>query len=487
MSWMKALADCYALACRQYPGEPLMFVSDIDGTIIDMRYHVLSVLQAYDEEHGTGYFTRLQPTDVTVHENRVEELLDRSGVPASERETVKEWYEERRWQEDTILSTHRPFPRVFPMIRWFQLQPFTSVGLLTGRPEKLREITLQSLNQLGEKHHVHFSDDLLVMNPGTWEEDIAQSKIAGLRQFQARGHHVFAMMDNEPSVLKALAKETKGTGILLLHANTIFESHGASIPRGTVRGKDYGLAELVPDEEALPDHVQLVWHGVNGDANLRQFIASGVFWAEVDVIRDPAGELILRHDSLETTPASPDETWLTFQQAMAALDRHGRGIKFDLKGGTGVLYEVLATVADAGFQDDRLWFNADIEDMGEEGFRRIRNAHPDAIVQCPIGWLSPLIVAAPEEAHRTLETLTSWGISRFSIDWNRPDPRGLLDQFVNWGYEVNFYNVPDLEAFLEAVVCLPSSVTSDFNFPQWSFYGHGSGKEGKRIKYQIED
>ena len=287
-------------------------------------------------------------------------------------------------------------------------------------------------------------------------------------------------------MLKALATETKGTGVLLLHANTIFESKGTPIPRGTVRGKDYGLAELVPGEEALPERVQLVWHGVNDKANLRQFVASGVFWAEVDIVRDPAGNLILRHDSLETTPASPDEDWLTFEQAVAALDQHGRGIKLDLKGGTDVLDEVLATVARVGFPDDRLWFNAGIEVIGEEGFRRIRNAHPGAIVQCPIGWLSPLIVAAPGEARRTLETLTSWGMSRFSIDWNRPDPRGLLDVFVNWGFEVNFYNVPDLEAFLEAVVCLPSSVTSDFNFPQWSFYGRGSGAEGHRIAYKIE-
>ena len=487
MSWMKTLADGYARACRQFPGEPLMLLSDIDGTIIDMRYHVLSVLQSYDEAHGTGYFTRLQPTDVTVHENKVEELLDRNGVPASERDALREWYEERRWQEDTILETHRPFPGVFPMIRWFQLQPDTSVGLLTGRPETLRDVTLQSLNRLGGPDHVQFSDEVLVMNPGTSEEeDVAGSKIAGLRHFQAQGYHVFAVIDNEPFVLKALAKETKGTGMLLLHANTIFQSRGVSVPRGTVRGKDYGLVELVPGEEALPERVQLVWHGVNDEANLRQFIASEVFWAEVDIIRNPAGKVILRHDSFEMTPASPDEDWLTLEHGVAVIEQHGKGIKLDLRGGTDVLDEVLATVAHAGFRDDRLWFNANVEAIGEEGSRRIRGAHPDAIVQCPIGWLSPLVAAAPEEARRTLKMLTSWGMSRFSIDWKRPDPRGLMDALMNWGYEVNFYNVPDLEAFLEAVVLLPTSVTSDFNFPQWNFYGRGAGAKGQRITYKID-
>ncbi|MEE9179199.1 MAG: hypothetical protein V3U46_12300, partial [Acidimicrobiia bacterium] len=181
---MKTLADCFLEVGAQYPGEPRMLVSDIDGTIIDMRYLVLSVLQSYDEERGTAYFTRLRPSDVTVHENQIEQLLERLAVPASERSAVVDWYLERRWEEDTILATHRPFPGVFPMIRWFQLQPNTSVGLLSGRPEKLREVTLQSLNRLGDTHRVHFSDELLIMNPGEWDKDVEAIKIAGLQRFQ---------------------------------------------------------------------------------------------------------------------------------------------------------------------------------------------------------------------------------------------------------------------------------------------------------------
>ena len=285
MSWMKALADCFLQAGAQHPGEPLMLVSDIDGTIIDMRYLVLSVLQSYDEAHGSAFFTRLRPSDVTVLENKVDQLLERLAVPASERTAVVEWYLERRWQEDTILATHRAFPGVFPMMRWFQLQPNTSVGLLSGRPEKLRGVTLQSLNRLGRPHRVHFSNDLLIMNPGEWGDGIEEIKMAGLKRFQAQGYHVFAMIDNEPSVLKALAPVAEETGMLLLHANTIFESGPISIPLGTARGNDYGLTDLVRSEEALPPNVQLVWHGVNDEDNLRQFFAGcwikareGIFW-----------------------------------------------------------------------------------------------------------------------------------------------------------------------------------------------------------------
>jgi len=62
--------------------------------------------------------------------------------------------------------------------------------------------------------------------------------------------------------------------------------------------------------------------------------------------------------------------------------------------------------------------------------------------------------------------------------------RELFDQMDQWGYEVNIYEVNNLETFLQAVLLLPCSVTSDFNFPQWHYYGHGSGKSGAYLTYQ---
>ena len=154
---------------------------------------------------------------------------------------------------------------------------------------------------MGEAHRVIFDDNVLLMNPGEWEQDVGNFKVAGLQRFREMGYHVFAVIDNEPGVLNALADEAEETGILLLHADTIFESHSSSMPRNVVEGSDYALAELVPGERALPRQVQLVWHGVNDAANLAEFVASGVLWAEIDIRDDPSGELILRHDSFETT------------------------------------------------------------------------------------------------------------------------------------------------------------------------------------------
>lgn len=486
MSWMKALADAYQAACKRYPGEKLMLVSDIDGTIIDMQYLVMSVLQAYDQEHGSRYFTRLALSDISVHENDVEQLLERLQIPDSERSKVMEWYLSRRWQEDTILNAHRAFPGVLPMIRWFQLQPNTTVGLLTGRPESLRDTTLRSLNSIGESHRVTFNDDVLVMNPRGWEQDVEGAKVAGLKKFREMGYRVFAFIDNEPRMLEALATEAEQENILLLHADTVFESPSFSVPSSAVEGRDYALAELVPDQEALPSEVQLVWHGVNDPANLKHFLSSGVLWAEIDIRTDPSGRLILRHDSFVTTPALPDEEWLIYDEAIADLAESGVGIKFDIKGGADVLDRVLNSVASLLLPDDRLWFNGDFHNMGEAEFRRIRATHPGAIVQCPVEWLSPLIEAVPHEARRLLDLLTEWGVSRFSVNWEHIGARLIFKKLSSWGYEVNFYGILDLEGFLEAAVLLPRSVTSDFNFPEWDYYGRGSGMNGVRFSYTSE-
>ncbi len=483
-SWMHSLSVCFDKTSSQFPGEKLLLLTDIDGAIIDMRHLILQLLWAYDREHSTSYFERLQLEDIDVHENDLELLLQEQKLSKRARKRIMAWYLEKRWSPEAIREMHRPFEGVLEMIRWFQLQPNTYVGLVTGRPEALREDTLHSLNQLGKPHRVHFEDDLLFMNQGEWEDGVPEVKVAGLRHFQEQGYHIFAFIDNEPDNLKALAKADPDSGMLLLHANTIFRSE--RVPRGTVRGKEYRLTELIPHENALPTHVQLAWHGVNDEPNLRQFLASDVRWAEVDVQLDPEGvDVILRHDSFAKIPLVAEERWLTLEAALKKIKKHDRAVKLDLKAGDVVLDSVLRLVEVYKFQDEDLWFNANVEDLKEAGFQRLKSAHPKSILQAPIDFLRPLILATPERAHETLEMLTSWGINRFSISWKRPDLRELFDQMDRWGYQVNIYSVPDLETFLQAILLLPRSVTSDFNFPQWQYYGRGSGQDADYLTYQI--
>ena len=487
-NWMKALSDQFEHAYKRRSDKPLMLLLDIDGTILDMRHMMLAVLQSYDRTHNTNFFERLRIKDIDVHENQIDAQLDALKVPEEEHESIHSWFFKQRWTAAAIRQMHRPFQGVLDVIRWFQLQPNTTVGLVTGRPDTYREDTLRSLNKLGKPHRVSFTEELLYMNSGDWEEGIPDVKVSGLRHFRDAGYHVFAFIDNEPSNLKALAAADPEEEVLLLHADTIFESKRMRVPRGTVRGKDYRLTELIPDEKALPAHVQLAWHGVNDEANLRQFLASEVQWVEVDARLEPASwQVILRHDSFDESPLEPEEEWFKLSDVLKKVETAGRAIKIDLKNGGMLLDKVLELLTETNLSDQDLWFNANIEQLMEGGFRRLISTHPNAIVQCPSDFLSPLIEAAPVQALETLKILSDWGINRFSISWARPHLRELFDQMEQWGYQVNIYNVPDLESFLQAVLLLPRSVTSDFNFPQWHYYGHGAGKGGKYYEYKMSE
>ncbi len=203
--WMRRLADHYARFRQDYPDDRLLIVFDIDGTILDLRHMVRHVLLDYDRAHGSDFFHGLGVEEVDVHENRVEEFLTARALPAQTRERVLSWYLERRWQPESVLAAHRPYRGVLEVIRWFQLQPETFVGLNTGRPERLRDETLRSLNALGREYRVEFRSDLLAMNAAGGEDDVIESKVAGLRRFADAGYRTFAVVDNEPAVIAALA------------------------------------------------------------------------------------------------------------------------------------------------------------------------------------------------------------------------------------------------------------------------------------------
>jgi len=64
--------------------------------------------------------------------------------------------------------------------------------------------------------------------------------------------------------------------------------------------------------------------------------------------------------------------------------------------------------------------------------------------------------------------------------------RDTIGELERRGWETNVYAVPDLQSFLEAAVLLPTSVTADFNFPAWRYFGRGSGQHGVVHSYAAE-
>jgi hypothetical protein len=402
-------------------------------------------------------------------------------LSAAVREDVMTFYRQQLWSAASILAS-RPYPGVLGVIRWFQIQPGTRVALNTGRPETVRCETLESLNAIGLAFRVSFDPDLLFMNPKGWGEEVRGAKMETLRRLRERGLRITAVVDNEPENLRAMMEIDEDREILFLHADTIFESQRVPMPQ-TISGTSYGLAGLASEID-LRGRVQFVWHGVNDEANLRQFLSSGITWAECDVRLDPIDRLVLRHDSFEEVTWHRLERPFLLEECLAMLSARGRSAKLDLKEDGAALERMLEVLERAGFDDEQLWFNAEIQVLGHQGFRRITELHPRSTVSCPVDFAAPLLLTAPELVEDILEQLASWGVTRLSLGWTTPGVRELLDVLERWGWNVNLYGVPDLETFLEAALLLPASVTADFNFPDWHYFGRGSGHGGHH-RYEL--
>lgn len=483
-NWMAALAAHHARMRRAYPQDELLIVFDIDGTILDLRHMIFYLLTRYDREHGTDHFRNLSLTDIDVHENVIDRFLLRLGLPEEARTEIECWYLERYWSPEIIATAHYAFAHAFEVIRWFQLQPQTAVALNTGREERMRADTLAALKRMGESYGVHFTDELLYMRPDVWVEGVAACKVMGIEHVRTLGYRVIAFIDNEPANLAAIAAHPGTEEILLLHADTIFLSPLEMLPPTAIQGDHYSLADLITEEQ-LPSSIDLVWHGVNEPINLRQFVSSPIPWAELDVNLEPASAtLILRHDTMDERPVAAGERWLTLETALCACAQWQKAVKLDFKVSGHPIEQSLALVDQHGFSAERLWFNGEVRILNEPWVGRLAARYPGAVIQAPIGFLRKL-VKQPDALQSEVQRLAGWGFNRFSLNWRHPETRPMAQLLAGWGYEVNLYGIPDLAAFLQAILLLPRAITCDFNFPAWGYYGRGSGHEGRYIEYTI--
>lgn len=481
--WMWELATHYEQMRRAYPDDQLCVVFDIDGTILDMRYMIVSTLLRFDRVHNTDHFRGLGVDDVDVHETKVEDFLIARGLPERLRADILGWYLAQMWSPETVLAGTRPFRGVMSVIRWFQLQPNTVIALNTGRPEALRELTLSSLNSAGETYRVTFESQLLRMNPRDWGEAIETGKVDALDDLRALGMRIVAVVDNEPVNLAAMAEADATHEVLFLHADTIFESQRQEVPR-SYAGSEYALSGLIREAD-LRGRVEFIWHGVNDEANLRQFLSSDMRWAECDVRVDPRGRLVLRHDTFEDTPWTRSEHPFTLEDCLPRIVELGRAIAIDLKEGGAVIDEVLQRVANAGLPPQDVSFMGSIEALKEDGIREVRSRMPEAHIAVQIDFVAPLILAAPSLADQVLNELRAWGVSSVSLGWTTLKIRTLLDELERRVWPVNVFGVGDLEAFLEAALLLPRSVIADFNFPDWNYFGRGSGQNRAYHQYGL--
>jgi hypothetical protein len=465
--WMRDLAFHYESVRAAYPNEALMIVFDIDGTIVDMRYMILSVFKAYDREYGTQYFTNIHSDDIPTPSYDLAAILRDFAIPAAIRGDIAGWCSANFWSKATILDSHKSFHGVLDVIRWFQLQPNTYVGLNTSRPEMLRSDTLRILNTLGEEYHVKFDDKLLFMNRGV---HVTQGKKDGIKRFKDMGFRIVAVIDDEIENIEFIEQLDHAGEMLLLHADIILDSSPVRKGRSALQGKFFDLTDLI-SKEHLPRHIEFVWHGVDDESILRQFLVSSVQWAELHVRKDISTEdLILRRKSYAEMPPFTGENPVRLDDFLYILGDAGRGVKLDLKD-PGLTSRVIELLKASGFSDERIWFTINMEEMRRGGLQLIVDTFPKSIKQCPVDSLYQMMVVSPQESKKYLGILSQQGIDRFSVNWNTYGSRRMITQLQNWGFDVNIYNVPDLEAFLQAALLLPKSITSFFNFPKWFYTG----------------
>jgi len=245
--WMKELAEHFEKRRQAYPRDKLLVVFDIDGTILDMRHMILYVLKSYDAELGTRYFEGLDYFDIDFHEDHVSSLLERLSIQAQDKTRLLNAFEERLISATAFPHSQQPFHGALDVVRWFQGQPNTFVGLNTGRPESLRTNTLNTLNSWGKQHDVVFLNELLYMRSLNTMENIAYAKVAGIDYFKRTGYRIIAFLDNEPENLRAVGEADQHGEILLLHADTIFKSDINNMPQRVVKGSVYDFTQLIAE------------------------------------------------------------------------------------------------------------------------------------------------------------------------------------------------------------------------------------------------
>ncbi|MDK1025357.1 MAG: DUF2181 domain-containing protein [Gammaproteobacteria bacterium] len=477
-NWMKALSLHYGYMKEQYPDRELMLIFDIDGCINDMQYQLFRALRTFDQLQGTHYFYRLKPDEIKIHEDLLSSFLTEYQFLPEQKEAFLSWY--TRYRKSSRVQL-RPMKGVIETICWFQMQSRTAIGLKNICSRDMRQKTIRALKQFGKDYQLELPKELFYFPK---HSSPAESAVESLVYFQKLGYHVICFADSETQSLDAIANEKDTRDILLLHADTVYRSNDTPITAAVEKGSSYELRELVHEKD-LPAYIDLVWHGINDRKNMQQFLASPIQWGEVDVhVVQEDGSVLLQHDSpLKDETAVTDQVDLPLDELLAEFQKHSKGIKIDFKDKSIVLRKTIKLLKKQGFDDDHIWLNGNIDVLKEEGFKLLLAAFPNAIRQTAVDFVSPLVFSLPDQAKNILLQLKSWGINRFSISWELEKCAALLQQLKKWGFEVNVYNAPDLEQFLKVMILSPRSITSDFNFPEWNYYGRGSGKDGIQSDY----
>jgi hypothetical protein len=212
------------------------------------------------------------------------------------------------------------------------------------------------------------------------------------------------------------------------------------------------------DESSWPPHlmgIELVWHRLNREHDLRRFLGSAVHWAECDARIEPSGDIVLSH-----SPGRRGD-W-PFAEWIADVASAGRGAKIDLKEGGAVLEAVLGIVESTSIDEADLWFNCAAEIIGgRPGFEAISNAHPLARISVPVDTLASWLLVCPDRGLDLLAELRTWGVDRLSVSVQTPAFQKVVQLLKQGGWATNVWDVSREAQLSEAIGARPQSITAD--------------------------
>ena len=465
-NWMRALAEHYETTRSQYPEDKLIILFDIDGTILDIRYTILKILKSYDQAFGTSYFKNTSIIDIQFNEDDIEDYLANLNIDDERASHIHAWYQKNRWTKWATFEANKPFPGVLEVIRWFQLQPNTFVGLNSNRDETLREETLLTLNKLAEEFRVSFDNELLLMKPGGMEDNSGQVKCDGIQRIRDAGYRVFAVVDNEPENLERIESINEGGEILLLHASGFYQYRNHNLPETAIDGKVYDITQLVPGR-SIPSHIQFVWQGINNMASLNKFLNSNVSWADVTDLTYPL--IHQRRNAFNGTNWGDgnDRMFKMFDEFIEQLNEADRGIRISIENDFAEMEFIFDKLQEHNIDSRRLWFSAQIDVLNQGGFRFLSESFPDAVIEAPVDFLSQIVTTTPKKAEQLLDMYSSWGINRFALSWKTSHMKRQAEFLERSGFQTTIYDIRNLESFLKSALLLPSAIVSNFNFPDW--------------------
>ena len=212
------------------------------------------------------------------------------------------------------------------------------------------------------------------------------------------------------------------------------------------------------DEAGWPpqlDGIELVWHRLNREHDLRRFFRSAVHWAECDARIEPSGDIVVRH-SPGTRGDRPFAEWI------ADVASAGRGAKIDLKEGGPVLEAVLGRVRSSSIHEEDLWFNCAAEIIGgRPGFEEISNTFPLARISVPVDTLASWLLVCPDRGLDLLAELRTWGVDRLSVSVQTLAFQEVVQLLKRSGWATNVWDVSRQDELSDALGARPQSITAD--------------------------